>query len=92
MLVLQGSVSLDLPGYMGSFGGILRKKEEFLSKERKFHKSLTGIKRIMFHVKHFWRAIGKMQQPEKTVVFFYQIRLLELDEREEFINVVSRKM
>lgn len=45
----------------------------------------------MFHVKHFWRAIGKMQQPEKTVVFS-QIRLLELDEREEFINVVSRKI
>ena len=48
---------------------IEKKKEEFLSQERKFHKSLTGVKRIMFHVKHFWRAIGKMQQPEKTVVF-----------------------
>ena len=70
----------------------IEKKEEFLSKERKFHKSLTGIKRLMFHVKHFWRAIGKMQQPEKKTVVFYQIRLLELDEREEFINVVSRKI
>lgn len=70
----------------------IEEKEEFLSKERKFHKSLTGIKRIMFHVKHFWRAIGKMQQPEKKTVVFYQIRLLELDEREEFINVVSRKI
>lgn len=50
--------------------GMLVKKEEFLSEERKFHKSLTGIKRIMFHVKHFWSAIGKMQQPEKKQSFF----------------------
>lgn len=34
MLVLQGSVNLDLPGYMGSFGGILRKKRR-ISIERK---------------------------------------------------------
>ena len=84
------SVIVILATALALFG--CEKKEEFLSKERKFHKSLTGIKRIMFHVKHFWRAIGKMQQPEKKQSFFYQIRLLELDEREEFINVVSRKI